>query len=1575
MSLLTRTPLLALSFLAAACPAWAGLVTWYKMDDASGATVAADASGTGANATVFNGGAFQPAAGRFGGAIFLDGANDYLEVADRAEHKFPVGQSFSLAVWFKSDGTEASLPAEYGNGANQGLISKTYFGTSYLANYYQMQLTVPATGATTQAFFSFDSRLSSTSATPFRFPTAPTAPDAVDNAWHQFVAVMDRTAGQMRLYVDGALYASLNTSAAAGGGQWDMGSAGPLVIGNHFNRYCRGWFDDVGMWNHALGTTEITTIYTNGIAGLGDTDGDGLLDTWEVTYFGNIAAQNAAGNPDTDGLTNAQELAAGTNPTLADTDSDGLTDGAEVNTHLTNPTLADTDSDGLTDGAEVNTHGTNPKLADTDSDNYSDGVEIAAGTNPNNAASFPPPALANVHINEFVTENQPRPNDPNAPVDMDGEYPDWIELKNNEAAPVTLTNWQLSDDPLNLAKWKFAATTIPANGYLIVFASGRSRSITGVQPHTSFKLGSSGDLILSVPNGMGGSTVVSQVTYPDQKLGFSYGRTDNTTTGALTHFSAGTPGAANVPGNAVSGFVADTSFSVRRGIFSAPITVTITSTTPGATIAWTVNGSAPSPTNGTQVPAPDGLTGPTATVNISSTTLLRARAYKTGMGASNIDTHSYIFPANVMTQNAPTPSMNLAPADTLAWGSTGADLSNISAFPGLTFWGVNQAIATDPVADNQFKQDDLMKLPTLSLVGDWRHLFGPNITAGDGGIYPPATGVAVEGVDRVASLEFINPTASLTDPNTVRGFQTDGNIHVFGGTSQNRWKSYKLSLRFQCMQDVNYRVYGDDATNTFKNFTLDATMNNTWMHPTDANQRNRSSFVRDFVMADLQNRMGQRGFNSRPCHLYLNGMYWGIYWMHEKPDHHFNAAYYGGESDDYDVFKHSTHPNFAESDPHVNTLAQNPALPVARPTSGNPAGNSTCVTNFEALLDLLGTGNVGANPGVLPDLSVQANYDAVAAMLDIDAFIDYMMLNFLAGNQDWADKNLYAARKRTGGKWRFFSWDAEHVFRTGTENFIASAGNEAAPLWRNGNPKQIHTRLRTSPEYRLRFADRIRQHMFNDGALTVAGMTDAFNDRLDEITDAVRAESARWGHIRASLNSNIPYKRSNWLTERNRLTVLESGGNSLIQNRWNLYMGPTGQFRQAGNGPLYPATEAPNFSQHGGAVPAGYSLTISNPGGAGTIYYTLDGSDPRTAWTSAAAGTAYTPPLTLNSPVTVKARVLNGTTWSALTEAFFSVNTVPASAANLVISEFNYNPSNPTTAEGLAGFENANDFEYIELLNISASAVDLRGCAFTAGVTFNFNNGSIYTLPPGGRVLIVENAAAFAYRYGAGLPVAGEFELSTGLSNGGEIITLTAADGVTPIKSFAYNDRNPWPEAADGAAGYSLVLLKPQSNPDHSIAQNWRPSSAVQGTPGGTDTQSYATWKSANGVTSDHADDDRDGTSNALEYLFKTNPASAASRPAFTGGVTTINVDPGPGLPPVPGDYLTLTFDRDPTADDVTYLPEISTDLNNWSNSMTDLVRVSVTPNPDGTQTEVWRSTTAVPGDQRRYGRVRVTVP
>lgn len=118
-----------------------------------------------------------------------------------------------------------------------------------------------------------------------------------------------------------------------------------------------------------------------------DTDGDGLSDNVEVVVH---KTDPLLVDSDADGLPDTFEIVLGqVHPTRPDSDFDGLSDGDEINVYSTAPDNIDTDGDGLIDGDEVNLHATDPLNADTDEDGYSDNAEVVAGTDPNDAASFP----------------------------------------------------------------------------------------------------------------------------------------------------------------------------------------------------------------------------------------------------------------------------------------------------------------------------------------------------------------------------------------------------------------------------------------------------------------------------------------------------------------------------------------------------------------------------------------------------------------------------------------------------------------------------------------------------------------------------------------------------------------------------------------------------------------------------------------------------------------------------------------------------------------------------------------------------------------------------------------------------------------------------------------------------------------------------------------------------------------------------------------------------------------------------------------------------------------------------------
>jgi hypothetical protein len=128
------------------------------------------------------------------------------------------------------------------------------------------------------------------------------------------------------------------------------------------------------------------------------------------------------------------------------------------------------------------------------------------------------PTITGVVINEFMASNTKTVLDPA------GQYDDWVELFNKTNTAINLTGSYLSDEYTNRKKWQFPAnTTIPANGYLIVWADNDTTQ-TGI--HANFKLSAAGEqLVLSAPD----STVVDSIKFGLQADDVSLGRIPNGT--------------------------------------------------------------------------------------------------------------------------------------------------------------------------------------------------------------------------------------------------------------------------------------------------------------------------------------------------------------------------------------------------------------------------------------------------------------------------------------------------------------------------------------------------------------------------------------------------------------------------------------------------------------------------------------------------------------------------------------------------------------------------------------------------------------------------------------------------------------------------------------------------------------------------------------------------------------------------------------------------------------------------------------------------------------------------------------
>lgn len=420
--------------------------------------------------------------------------------------------------------------------------------------------------------------------------------------------------------------------------------------------------------------------------------------------------------------------------------------------------------------------------------------------------------------------------------DEDGNFSDWIEIYNPNAFAIDLADYHLTNDPASPTQWSFpVGTTLNGNSYLIVFATGTSRGLPEL--HTDFKISASGGyLALIAPDG---TTVINEFpNYPTQRTDISYG--------PAGYLSPPTPGAAN--GVATGGFVADTSFDVDRGFFENPFTANIATTTPGATISYTTDGTEPTLANGT-------TSLDTASVPINSTTVLRAAAFKDGLTPTNVDTQTYLFTTDIVQQS------NMDP-----------DVVNDPAYSGE----ISSA---------------LQSVRTLSIVTDPDNLFSnaTGILANTGG-----RGLSWE---RPISIEFLDPNDPTASLQTNAGLRMHGN-----GSRGNPKNSLRLLFRADYgPKKLNYPLFGEDfIAQKFNTVVLRAQNANSWTS-TRAEDRTATTFLQDSFAKDTQGAMDQPTAGSTFVHLFLNGSYWGLYNPTERPDGSFGEDHFGGDDTDYDA--------------------------------------------------------------------------------------------------------------------------------------------------------------------------------------------------------------------------------------------------------------------------------------------------------------------------------------------------------------------------------------------------------------------------------------------------------------------------------------------------------------------------------------------------------------------------------------------------------------------------------------------------------------------------------------------------
>lgn len=299
----------------------------------------------------------------------------------------------------------------------------------------------------------------------------------------------------------------------------------------------------------------------------------------------------------------------------------------------------------------------------------------------------------------------------------------------------------------------------------------------------------------------------------------------------------------------------------------------------------------------------------------------------------------------------------------------------------------------------------------------------------------------------------ISASASLFETDGSVGFSENCGLKIFGGYSRaNEKKSLACMFRGKYgSSSLDYALFGDAGINSFQSFVLRA-----------GGQDAYGSKIRDEMITSLASEhLGLPVQRFRPTALYINGDYWGIYFIREKLTDQYVAGNFGVYAEDV-------------------TLA-------------NWSGSSC-----KAYRDLQ---SYAKNH----DLSKQEHYDYIKSRINMDNYIDYMITQMWIANTDLGNVKFF---KTPDMPWHWALFDTDLSFRRVSHKSVTNIMTKR--IWiRDISSSTLVIRLMKNPEFKDKFMRRMAWALKN--VWTEENVVNRVNEIQAMLQPDIAKECRRWG--------------------------------------------------------------------------------------------------------------------------------------------------------------------------------------------------------------------------------------------------------------------------------------------------------------------------------------------------------------------------------------------------------------------------------------------------------------------------------
>ncbi|MDR1372708.1 MAG: CotH kinase family protein [Dysgonamonadaceae bacterium] len=673
----------------------------------------------------------------------------------------------------------------------------------------------------------------------------------------------------------------------------------------------------------------------------------------------------------------------------------------------------------------------------------------------------------------------------------------WVEVYNPTSNVIELNQYTFSKTTKSGERfWTPGAVKVPAGGYAVLnferqdsvyyrgdvkYAIANKADLVGRT--SSFKLDSEGgNLKLSK-----GGAVIDVIAYPEQYRNASYGRTGTFDDGEEIwgFFATPTKSAANGSNYVIiAGFVQTSAptFSIPAGFYSGTQSVTLTAEA-GSTIYYTITDAR----TDKKITVVGGGTEPTTTstvysapISVSGQSVIRAIAVAPGKLPSVIATSTYLV--GVTKPSLPVIALTVE------------DRFMYDAEVGMYDVDANGDGNADSPAGNH-----------------------PIIRAHDGALNANGAWIT-QGCNRIG-----NYNQPWDRPANFEVWDKDGNLKIsqevdiaVAGqcTRQNTFmKSFKVKAKDKLGNDkLDYDFFASKPNHKYESVML------RFAGTEGAGSMNGVSYFRDALMSTLAIGYMEVDVQAyQPAVIFLNGEYWGIVNIRERSnDSNIYSSYGIGGDDVYVVENSEMFYPAPKTSPELNTSI--PFIPYEKKKA------------FDEMFNQIAD----------QDMSDPVEYAKACELLDIDNYIDLLLLSVYGKNWDWPQNNQKLWRPvAEGGKWRYFAYDNDFALDNGAIcgsgwNDILNPGCDDKGL--GGKFKGLLQSFMKSSEFKARLLARAEVHAqttFKPERLTA--MVDSFKNQLNADIPAFVAYRSRsdfnWAGAVTAVRNYVNGRTSSWLTE------------------------------------------------------------------------------------------------------------------------------------------------------------------------------------------------------------------------------------------------------------------------------------------------------------------------------------------------------------------------------------------------------------------------------------------------------------